>query len=635
MKVAMTFRRFLPLLLLAAPAAFAESEFPLRAAAIVSEGRLELPVNGAVVRFDVRPSEVLSAELEARYPHIRTYAGWSAEDPALTVRLTLDRERVRGVVMGRGEPLLLEPASSGYTLEPLSRAGRRGNGGAAACRLDLHRQTAAKQRGRSAVALNVADFRPLAQVRTFRMAISTTANFTRSAGSAEAIVAIVANVMNLVNGVFERDVAIRFRVVEVFPTLEPGEPFDDDDAGASFEANQAFLDQNLGSSKYDIGHVFSLGKGNGLGNFESLCDDATKAQGLSDFGYSDKPEIIALDMIAHEMGHQLNARHTFNSLCGGTAGETSRDETSAVEIGGGATIMGYTGNCTSEPPVQDLQAYGNGHFHAISIQQMVQLVRKREGCEVPAATARTNQPPRVLVPDVEFVIPARTPFVLTGLAMDPDAEDSGRLTYSWEQVDRADRPSPPVVDDGVGPLFRNYEPARSGDRLFPSPQYLLAGNIIPLLYSAEGREFLTGEILPQTSRSMTFRLAVRDNRRADNSVAGAVGFADQRVRTVAEAGPFQVTRPGAAVAWAAGSTQSIAWDVARTDQAPISCSMVRVGLLLNLESLAIVADNLPNTGQAQITIPASIPATQRARLIVACVGNVFLDFSDHDIQITN
>ena len=77
------------------------------------------------------------------------------------------------------------------------------------------------------------------------------------------------------------------------------------------------------------------------------------------------------------------------------------------------------------------------------------------------------------------------------------------------------------------------------------------------------------------------------------------------------------------------NTYPIYWNVANTDQAPINCSSVNVWLSTDGgESFnQSVAENIPNTGETQITIPADITTTPNGRFKIKCSDNVFYAIS--------
>ncbi|MFC3159520.1 reprolysin-like metallopeptidase [Chryseobacterium arachidis] len=126
-----------------------------------------------------------------------------------------------------------------------------------------------------------------------------------------------------------------------------------------------------------------------------------------------------MDYVAHEIGHQLGANHTFSHGLE-SAGVN-------VEPGSGSTIMGYAGITGANT---DVQPHSDAYFHAVSINQVQNnLVSKT--CDI--ETTINNNPP-VIAALSTYNIPKGTAFVLTASATDPENDP---LTYCWEQVDNA------------------------------------------------------------------------------------------------------------------------------------------------------------------------------------------------------
>src|SRR5204863_445251 len=114
----------------------------------------------------------------------------------------------------------------------------------------------------------------------------------------------------------------------------------------------------------------------------------------------------------------------------------------------------------------------------------------------------------------------------------------------------AQDPTADPRDNGAAPLFRSYPPAISPTRLFPSLGYILANaNVPPATISG----IATGEFLPTTSRTMTFRVTVRDNRAG----GGGTNFASTTVTSTNTAGPFAITSHNTAQTLAGGSSQTV------------------------------------------------------------------------------
>ena len=220
----------------------------------------------------------------------------------------------------------------------------------------------------------------------------------------------------------------------------------------------------------------------------------------------------------------------------------------------------------------------------------------------------------MIAPLSNFIIPARTPFVLTGSAT---TASGGTLSYAWEQNDTGASNNNLANDPGTGPIIRSLNPVATGVRVIPRLSNLIAGTT------------LKGEILPTTSRTLHFRLTVRDN----VAGGGTSSSADMSVQSVVTSGAFKVNAPSTAVNWAGLSSQSVTWDVAGTTAAPISCS--QVGIDLSSDGGLTFPQNLgtfPNTGSASITVPNT--ATTQGRLRVSCVGNIFFNISAPNFTIT-
>ena len=145
--------------------------------------------------------------------------------------------------------------------------------------------------------------------------------------------------VNLVNAVFERDLGVRFTLVNQTDDLifqyANADPFT---LGNESAQNQALLDRLIGNDSYDIGHVLGGLKSVSIGKIGSICQQGEKGLGVSS---SLIPEGISFvfDYFSHELAHQLGGNHTFNSLiC-----NNQRNAKTAWEPGSGISILGYPG----------------------------------------------------------------------------------------------------------------------------------------------------------------------------------------------------------------------------------------------------------------------------------------------------
>ena len=82
-----------------------------------------------------------------------------------------------------------------------------------------------------------------------------------------------------------------------------------------------------------------------------------------------------------------------------------------------------------------------------------------------------------------------------------------------------------------------------------------------------------------------------------------------------------------------GQIETVTWNVAGTDDAPISCA--NVDILLSYDGgftyPATLASDVPNDGSHNITVPAG--TTIQARVMVICSDNIFFDISNNNFTI--
>ncbi len=447
------------------------------------------------------------------------------------------------------------------------------------------------------------------QLVTYRLAITTTGEFTVGKGGRAATQAGLVTDVALLNTIFEADLGVRLLLVANNNQLlfENGatDPFDAVDVIDQIDNASSAINGVIGLAAYDVGHVFSTSDQGGIASTPAVCT-SRKAEGVSGqaFFISDTDFIVSI--VAHEIGHQFNADHSYNSTSGNCSGQ--RSSISAYEPGSGSTIMSYAGVCDE---ADNIATWADPYFHARSIQEMSAYIASST-CEVRVPS--TNSAPPVVGAGLDRTIPVGTPFELTATASDGDGD---ALTFCWEQFDRA--PSAQgygTPDNGSNILYRSRPPVASPSRSFPALLNVLGNDLSP-----------SSEVLPATNRTLNFRVTARDN----HPGAGISAFDDLRLTVSAASGPFRVTLPNSS--GLAVDAVNVAWDVAGTNAAPVGAAQVEVMLSLDGGATFPVSSGpTPNDGAHTIAIPFNTSSSQ-ARIKVRAVDNYFYDANDSNFSV--
>lgn len=593
---------------------------------------MTLPMpDGTFAKFRIEESPIMEPGLAAKFPELKTYRAQGIDDPTATMRFDLMPTGFHAMVLTSNGSIYVDPYAIGdtrnyisYYKHDLSRDGRTWTCGF----MDPEdgRENGDTQRPNAVQVINGST------LRTYRLALAATNEYAVAVGGNTVAGTLTGQVliMNRVNGVYEKDLAIHMNIIAnnnliLYAADNVGcggscnannDPYSNTLPSTLLTENQTTCDAIIGNANYDIGHVFSTG-GGGLASLGVPCSAGVKARAETGLP-NPVGDPFAIDFVAHEMGHQFGALHTFNGTTS-NCGSGNRSASAAYEPGSGITIMGYAGICGA----QDLS---NHSIDTFSVKSLEQIVAFREGGGACGpATATNNTPPTPTGPG-NFTIPKSTPFALTASGTDPQNDS---LTYSWEEYDLG-ASSPPDTDaDGQArPIFRPYLPTVGGTRTFPSLTYILNNANVPPPTTIQG--FLTGEILPSISRTMTFQVVVRDNR----ANGGGINTATSVLTVSGVSGPFNVTAPNTGVSWAGGSSQTVTWSVNSTNGAPVNAANVKISLSTdggNTFPTTILALT-PNDGTELVTIPNTPSGT--ARIKIEAVGNIFFDISDVNFTIT-
>jgi subtilisin-like proprotein convertase family protein len=573
---------------------------------------------GKMDNYLIWESSNFAPELQAQFPQIRAYAGYDIKDPSHTIRISLDPTGIKTMTLGDNmQTEFIEPVTKDGLFYQIIESNSKNQG-----ELPFKCST----REDTQLSNNLLENKILSNTKsfkTFRLALSCTAEYAiYHGGTVAGALGGMNATLTRVNGIFDRDLAVK---VELIPNnasiiyLDPvTDPYSDADIGTDDDNPtwnlelQNNLTATIGNAGYDIGHLFGASGGGGnAGCIGCVCinpsSSTSNGKGSGFTSPSDfKPEgdTFDVDYVAHEMGHQLGANHTFSFAIEGTGVN--------VEPGSGSTIMGYAGITN-----YNVQNNSDPYFHYRSI---LQIQNNLAGKTCPVSTPLSNTPPTVSA-GADYTIPKGTPFILTGTGN--DVETNNQLTYTWEQNNNANNSvtgasSIAFPTKPVGPNFRSVAPGTSPVRYFPALKTVLK-DLLTTTY----------ESVSTVSRTLNFVLTARDN-----DIGKGQTNSDATVITVnAAIGPFDVTSQNTdGISWIQGTTQTVTWAVNNTTILPGSSN---VDILLSTDgglTFPIVLKNAtPNDGTEDITVPNV--AAPYCRIMVKPTNHIYYDINSKPFAI--
>lgn len=582
---------------------------------------------GTFDTYKVTEASTMHPDLQAKYPGIRSYAGYKAGDPTTKIRFSVSPYfGLNAVIRSTSGMRYIDSYSQDNQTYIMYDRKNVEHTHTFECKHDGSdiydvEYVPTEDLGENTVIDG--------QMRKYRLALATTIEYTayiaQQAGvgngtDAEKKAAVM-DALNLavtrLNEVYENELSTQMELVAnndvlIFITTDAYNPLN---AGSMLGANQTVVDGAIGSANYDIGHVFfraTAGNDNGVAYLRSVCNNGTKAGGVTGAG-NPVGDTFVIDYVAHEMGHQYGANHTQNNNC-------NRNNGTAIEPGSASTIMGYAGIC---PP--NVQNNSDAYFHAVSVREMYLYVTAGGNCGDNTATG--NNEPTVNA-GADKTIPKETPFVLTAIATDPDGDV---LTYNWEQTDPQTATMPPRPTNTGGPMFRSVWATESPEKYFPRLSTIIEGYDPTIVVASNFRSW---EKLPAVARNMNFALLVRDN----NPAGGQTGRDDIRLIVNADAGPFLVTsQTSEGIVWNLGASQTITWDVANTNVAPVNTENVTILVSTDggLTFPHTLVESTPNNGTYTFTVPEGLGTSTTARLMIKAIDNVFLNVNTTDFAINS
>ena len=593
---------------------------------------ISLPnADGNIEQFEIFEASNFEPALQAQFPEIRAFSGRGITDKSATLKLSLSPQGIQTMVFRtEKDNEFIEPYSRDHSVYSVYRSHRDKGKLPWSCTTEdkvLVSEIEGKVSKTNFLARSGGD------LKTMRLAQSCNAEYSNYFGATSAsqvslVLAAFNATLTRCNGVYEKDLALHLNLIANTTSVIYYNPSTDPYSTTLSQWNaqlQSTLTSVIGEANYDIGHMFGASGGGGnAGCIGCVCTNGSKGSGItSPADAIPQGDNFDIDYVVHEVGHQLGANHTFSMSNEGTGVNK--------EIGSGITIMGYAG-ITS----QDVANHSIDIFHEASIAQ-IQANLATKTCPITTSISATNATP-VVAAVSNYTIPISTPFALTGSATDANASDV--LTYCWEQNDNAGSTqtgasSVASATKATGPNWISFNPTTSPTRYFPKLATILAGAFIsgPLTGGDAGANT---EALSSVSRTLNFRLTVRDNAPYSSSAPVSVGqtsFTDMVVTVSNSSGPLAVTSPNTAVTWTSGSSAVVTWNVNGTTGAPVSCATVKISLSTDGGQTfpTVLAASTPNDGSETISVPSTPGTTCRVK--VEAEGNIFFDISNTNFTI--
>ena len=435
----------------------------------------------------------------------------------------------------------------------------------------------------------------------FRLALSATGEFTDfHGGDISKVLAVMLKMVNLVNAVFERDLRVRFVLIDRTDDLifqfANADPFT---GGNESSENQQLLDLIIGDVNYDIGHVLGGLQTVSIGKIGSVCQKGEKGRGVSTALVPDGI-YFTFDYFGHELAHQLGGNHTFNSvIC-----NAQRNPLTAWEPGSGMSILGYPGLCKSD----NLGIHVLPRFHSGSVEEISNLLLSKayQFCGVKVSKSNIKVSPL----DIENTyLPRNTPFLLHPLTSDSTS------WFSWESIDLGE-PMSLYSISGNSPNIKMTELKSTTFRSFPDIDSLV--NLVDE----------PGVILADYERDMSLRLV----RRFESNLV----WQPFNLSVKANMGPFTLVKPKKDVFYSADEPIQVEWLPANTFLPPLLADKVDVFLVdvANPDSLIFLKRNVPNLGKYSLFINENIK-NATYKLGVKGTNKLFYNISYGKIVVQN
>ncbi len=567
--------------------------------------------NDEFENYHIREASVMHPDIQAKYPEIRSYVGYSVNSSS-NIRLSLSPYKgLNAVILGKEKTTIIQPTSKNINQISVQTKSDLLKGDTFKC--NALKDKLFKKVLETSGIKNADD----SNNRKYRLALSVTNEYAIINGNTLASVnaALVATLTNI-NSVFENDLNITLELIATNDNIiYLGSTTDPYSTLANYNTELASnLDTIILEANYDIGHLLGgIDDSSGDPTGDAGCIGCVCNNGGSAFTEDHKGSAFTtgtnpngfnfdIDFVAHEIGHQFGANHTWTH--DGNEGNDTQ-----MEPASGSTIMGYAGITEA-----NVQPHSSPYFHAISIEQITTYI-KGTSCATITNTGNTTP---IVSAGADLTLPIGTPFKLVGTGNDADGDI---ITFCWEQINENNAATIyPDPNSGASNsvLYRSFPPSTNNTRIFP--------NLSDLRYGVNSTPW---EKIPNTARTADFRLTVRDNK-----AGGANNNHDDMTVTFNNSyGPFEITSQNTSnILLNNGNSETITWAVNNTNNLPGASN---VNILLSIDGglnyNQVIAVNVPNNGSYTFTVP-STPAPY-CRIMIEPTNNNFFAINTQNFAI--
>ena len=190
---------------------------------------INLPtLNGKIEKFAVYSAPVVAKTLAEKY-QLQSYAGVSVDDATKSVRFSLAPNDFQSMVFSDGNYEFIEPQNKSKSVYGVFPKTNRTGKAFECSTVESYASKAELEEFRlnnTATPTNVFNKNSDQKFRTYRLAISVTGEYTVFFGGVPQALAAINATMTRVNGVFEKDFAIRM-ILQDFPELIYTDPIKD------------------------------------------------------------------------------------------------------------------------------------------------------------------------------------------------------------------------------------------------------------------------------------------------------------------------------------------------------------------------------------------------------------------------